>query len=88
MEASTMARKRSTRAQKAVDAGDWLALAAAPTFALMAWISAADAPHAAMCSSTPGFLPIDAMGRMYLLMAFFHVPPWLELAWSFKRRTP
>ena len=87
MEASTMAKKRSTRTRKAVDAGAWLGLAAAPTFALMAWLSAADAPHAAMCSSPPGFLPIDAMSWMYLLMALFHVPPWLELASRPSRRT-
>ena len=77
MEASTMAKKRSTRAR---NAGAWLALAAAPTFALMAWLSATDAPHGAMCSSPPGHLPIDAMSWMYLLMTLFHVSPWLELA--------
>ena len=57
--------------------GDWLALAAAPTFAAMAWVMA-DAP-AAICVSDAGMLPMDGMAWMYLLMGLFHLPPWLKL---------
>ena len=58
----------------------WLALVASPTFALMAWIMAGDAPSIALCSSGLSFLPIDGMTVMYLLMSLFHLSPWLKLA--------
>lgn len=57
----------------------WLALAAAPTFALMAWIAATDASAMALCTSS-SLLPVDGMTAMYLLMSLFHLPPWLKLA--------
>ena len=62
------------------DAAGWIGLAASPTFAVMAWIAATDAPAIAICSSTSGMLPMDGMARMYLLMSLFHVSPWLKLA--------
>jgi hypothetical protein len=58
----------------------WLALAASPTFALMAWIAAAGAPAMPLCSAASGILPIDGMTAMYLLMSLFHLSPWLKLA--------
>jgi hypothetical protein len=58
----------------------WLAFVASPTFALMAWIAAKDAPPIALCSSGAGLLPIDGMTSMSLLMGLFHLPPWLKLA--------
>ncbi|WP_081750600.1 hypothetical protein [Paracoccus pantotrophus] len=57
-------------------AAGWLALAAAPCFAVMAWITAASP---ALCLSGPGPLPLDGMTTMYLLMSLFHLPPWLRL---------
>ena len=57
----------------------WLALAASPTFAFMAWI-AASAPPTALCSDATRLLPIDGMAAMYLLMSLFHLAPWLTLA--------
>ena len=57
-----------------------LALAASPTFALMAWIAANDAPPMAFCASGSSILPIDGMTAMYLLMSLFHLSPWLKLA--------
>lgn len=57
-------------------AAGWLALAAAPCFAAMAWITAASP---ALCLSGPGPLPLDGMTMMYLLMSLFHLPPWLRL---------
>ena len=61
-------------------AASWLGLAASPTFALMAWIVASDAPPMALCSSGLSILPIGGMTAMYLLMSLFHLSPWLKLA--------
>jgi hypothetical protein len=61
-------------------AAGWLALAASPTFALMAWIAANHASSLAFCSSGPSVLPIGGMTTMYLLMSLFHLSPWLKLA--------
>ncbi len=68
------------RAWQAHGAAGWLALAASPTFALMAWIAANDAPPVALCSSGSRILPIDGMTAMYLLMSLLHLSPWLRLA--------
>jgi hypothetical protein len=65
---------------RARGAAGWLALAASPTFALMAWVAANDAPRMALCSSSSGVLPIGGMTAMYLLMSLFHLSPWLKLA--------
>jgi hypothetical protein len=64
---------------QAVDLAGWLGLAAAPTFALMAWISAVGSADMAMCSAASAFVPINDMALMYLLMSLFHVSPWLKL---------
>ena len=60
---------------------DWLALAATPVFAAMALvteISAEDQPDF-LCLSAHGSLPLNGMVLMYLLMAAFHLSPWLRL---------
>ncbi|UUP17824.1 hypothetical protein [Nitratireductor thuwali] len=59
----------------------WLRLAAAPTFALMALLTAAftDGRLAVICSAAASATPIDGMVLMYLLMSAFHLPPWLVL---------
>jgi hypothetical protein len=62
---------------------DWLALAAAPTFALMA-VATAGSHAMALCAPGPAVLPIDSMTAMYLLMSLFHLSPWLALT----RRRP
>ncbi len=74
---SSAANKRSATAWPARGAAGWLALAASPTFGLMAWIAANNAPAIALCSSS--ILPIDGMTVMYLLMSLFHLSPWLKL---------
>jgi hypothetical protein len=63
----------------AVDVAGRLGLAAAPTFALMAWLSAVGSPGMTMCSAASAFLPINDMALMYLLMSLFHLPPWMKL---------
>nr|WP_309402200.1 hypothetical protein [Aminobacter niigataensis]WMD00140.1 hypothetical protein RAR13_29155 [Aminobacter niigataensis] len=71
------AARRNTVALGAVNG---LALAAAPTFAVMALLTAvvADDPAAMLCSSAHGS-PLSGMGTMYLLMSAFHAGPWLKL---------
>ncbi|HYE43192.1 MAG TPA: hypothetical protein VEA15_07340 [Caulobacteraceae bacterium] len=66
-------------------AAEWLALAAAPTFAAMALVTAlaGGGPLATLCGSG-GPWPFDGMVVMYLLMSAFHLSPWLrrlELLW-------
>jgi hypothetical protein len=61
--------------------GDWLCLAAAPTFAIMALLTGilgGDAP-AMLCAAMRDMSPLCGMVPMYLLMSAFHLPPWLKL---------
>jgi hypothetical protein len=64
-----------------VSFADWLSLAAAPTFAFMALLTAVPGggPLDMLCSATPGASPFNAMVLMYLLMSAFHLGPWLKL---------
>lgn len=77
---SSAANKGSAKGWQKRGAAGWVALAASPTFALMAWIAANDAPPITLCSSGSSILPIDGMTAMYLLMSLFHLSPWLKLA--------
>lgn len=61
------------------DGAGWLSLMAAPTFALMAWITAIGSPGMAMCQAAPSWMPVNDMALMYLLMSLFHLSPWLRL---------
>ncbi|PST26509.1 hypothetical protein C7U60_04000 [Mesorhizobium plurifarium] len=65
---------------------DWLSLAAAPTFALMALL-AIGGGDADICSSIQSVPLLNGMASMYLLMSVFHVAPWLKLI-SAKREAP
>lgn len=57
---------------------DWLGLAAAPTFALMALLTGVFGGQPDMlCAASPSQL--NGMVVMYLLMSAFHVAPWLRL---------
>ena len=80
MTTSSAANKGSASAWRARGAAGWLALAASPTFALMAWIAAKDAPPIALCPSGSSIPPINGMTGMYMLMSLFHLSPWLKLA--------
>lgn len=84
MTASILAKKSEAPTWQTRDAASWLGLAASPTFALMAWISAIDASEIPICSSGTGMLPFG-MAWMYLLMSLFHLSPWLKLASSLAR---
>jgi hypothetical protein len=65
----------------AVGAADWLCLAAAPTFAIMALLTAVfgGGPPDMLCSAVQDASPLSGMVPMYLLMSAFHSAPWLKL---------
>ena len=59
---------------------DWLGLAAAPCFAVMALVTEiAEGPPEIFCLSPHEASPLSGMGLMYVLMAAFHLSPWLRL---------
>jgi hypothetical protein len=64
-------------------AADWLSLAAAPTFAVMAAVTAAGGagPLDTLCSGAfpLGGMVLSGMVPMYVLMTAFHAAPWLRL---------
>jgi hypothetical protein len=63
-----------------VRAARGLSLAAAPTFAIMALLTAVSGagPHM-LCSAAGDASPFGGMAPMYLLMSVFHAGPWLKL---------
>lgn len=70
----------TTRARSSV--ADWLSLAAAPTFAIMALASCApgaNAPDPLCLASREGAI-MNPMLLMYVLMSVFHLAPWFRLA--------
>ncbi|HLZ66996.1 MAG TPA: hypothetical protein VKQ29_12250 [Aliidongia sp.] len=65
----------------ALGAADWLCLAAAPTFAIMALFTGVlGGPPDMLCSAVQDASPLSGMAPMYLLMSVFHLAPWLKLA--------
>jgi hypothetical protein len=65
----------------ALGAADWLGLAAAPAFAIMALLTGilgGGAPDM-LCSAAQEASPLSGMVPMYLLMSAFHSAPWLKL---------
>jgi hypothetical protein len=60
-------------------AAAWLSLAATPSFALMALLTADRSGSAAhlLCGATDS--PLSGMVPMYVLMSVFHAAPWLRL---------
>ena len=61
-------------------AADWLSLAAAPTFAIMALLTAVGGrgPLAMLCGASESSM-LTSMIPMYVLMSAFHMAPWLRL---------
>ncbi|WP_313530440.1 hypothetical protein [Shinella sp.] len=70
----------TTTANTTSDGFHWLGLAAAPTFTFMAMVSLFDGSQASICGSGPDPSPLGSMTTMYLLMALFHLAPWLKFA--------
>jgi hypothetical protein len=63
----------------ALGPADWLGLAAAPTFAVMALLTGASGGPD-ICTAVRDASPLTGMAAMYLLMSAFHLAPWLKLA--------
>jgi hypothetical protein len=64
-------------------AADWLGLAAAPAFAMMALITVClGGGMEPLCSATRYGSLMTGMVPMYLMMGAFHVGPWLRLMTS------
>lgn len=71
---------RDTRFAVVLGAAEWLCLAAAPTFAVMALASVFLGGGPPMvCATGVDTSPLRGMTVMYLLMSAFHVTPWLRL---------
>jgi hypothetical protein len=67
----------------AIGAADWLSLAAAPTFAIMALLtSVLGGKSDVLCAAIQGTSLLSGMVPMYLLMSAFHLAPWLKLTCS------
>lgn len=63
--------------------GGWLCLAATPTFAIMALLTALSAGEPdTLCVAMQHSSPLGGMLLMYLLMSAFHSAPWLKLIGS------
>ena len=69
------------RGRHAPHAGDWISLAAAPTFAIMALLTSLNgrASNDLFCSPAQNASPLTGMVPMYLLMCGFHAAPWLKV---------
>jgi hypothetical protein len=69
-----------SRNAASLGAADWLCLAAAPTFAIMALLTGilGGGQMDLLCSSAHDASPLSGMVPMYLLMSAFHSAPWLN----------
>jgi len=72
------------RKRTKASAASFLSLAAAPTFAIMALLTAVhgDSMPDMLCSAARDGSPLSGMVLMYLLMSVFHLSPWLKLIFS------
>ena len=67
-------------AAAALGAADWVCVAPAPTFAMMALVTGVlgGGQQDMLCSATQYALPLSGMLWMYLLMRASHSAPWLK----------
>jgi hypothetical protein len=70
----------NSRGSVARVAADWLCLAATPTFAIMALLTALGGGEPdVLCAAMQHASPLSGMTLMYLLMSALHAAPWLKL---------
>jgi hypothetical protein len=76
-----MNRNEDGQAYHARSAAEWMSLAAAPAFAIMAFVTGIQDGGAPgmLCSAAHDASPLSGMVPMYLLMSAFHSAPWLRL---------
>jgi hypothetical protein len=69
------------RKRTLASAAGLLSLAATPTFAIMALLTAVhgDSMSDMVCSAARDGSPLTGMVPMYVLMSAFHLAPWLRL---------
>jgi hypothetical protein len=67
------------RSNAASGLAGWLSLAAAPTFAAMALVSASSPGDPMTCIMAPQASPLTGMAAMYVLMCAFHLAPWIRM---------
>jgi len=85
MTTGTFADHAERRSKARLGAGDWIGLAAAPTFAVIALVTGLsdsglrDALCGAALNAGLGTGSFGGMAFMYLLMSVFHTAPWLRL---------
>ncbi len=79
--------ERATAATTAMGVADWLSLAAAPTFAIMAMLTGVVGPAKMplICTASQELSWLGGMVPMYLLMSGFHLAPWLRLVAKWRR---
>jgi len=76
---------KSSGAAIARIAVDWLGLAAAPAFAMMALMTIClSGGMDPLCSATPFGSLVSGMVPMYLMMSAVHSAPWLRLIASWR----
>jgi hypothetical protein len=74
-----------SRGSPARVAAEWLCLAATPTFAIMALLTALGGGQPdILCAAMHHALPSNGMVLMYLLMSASHAAPWLKLISSYR----
>ena len=76
-----MNRNEGKHAYRVPGSADWISLAAAPTFAVMALLQGGlgGGQPEMLCSAAHDGSPLSGMVPMYLLMSAFHSAPWLKL---------
>jgi hypothetical protein len=66
---------------------NWISLAAAPTFAVVAALTVMfdGGGHGMLCSAAMPMSPLSGMVPMYALMSAFHCAPWVRIVSRWQR---